>query len=191
MWLTISIEVVKDSHTSFLLPSLLSLLSVIRLRSASSVSNHPPFIFPFHLSILPSSVWPVMELVTIGWRHFYLVGWPEPSIDQLREELRLVAPAKVTFSARGPEVWNTAWKILIVFVFLSFIPLTIYEPLNPIIFLLSFKGHQVHAPLPAVVPGVEPVPLGVPHLSAWVLPAHVVVTPTKPVDSGHTCSCEQ
>ena len=43
---------------------------------------------------------------------------------------------------------------------------TINEPLNPVIFLLSFERHQVHAPLPALFPGVEPVPLGVLNLGA-------------------------
>ena len=56
---------------------------------------------------------------------------------------------------------------------------TIDESLNPIIFLLGFKRHKVHAPLPAIVPGVEPIPLGVAHRVVIVLPAEPVEVPTK------------
>ena len=61
--------------------------------------------------------------------------------------------------------------------------ITIDESLNPIIFLLGFKRHKVHAPLPAIVPGVEPIPLGVPHRVVVVLPAEPVEVPTKLLDS--------
>merc|ERR1712168_1479726 len=141
--------------TSNIVPALLYLLSVIRLRSTS-----------------PSCLRPVVELVTISWGHFYLVCRPEPTIDQLGEELRLVATTEVTFPARRPKVRHAS----------------INEALHPVVLLLRLKGDQVHAALPAVVPRVEPVPLGVPHLSTGVLPAHVVVPPTNPVNSGHTRS---
>ena len=55
--LTISVEVVEDRHAGLLLPSLLRLLPVVRLRPPSSPSARP-----------------VVELVTIGWRHLHLVG---------------------------------------------------------------------------------------------------------------------
>ena len=67
---------------------------------------------------------------------------------------------------------------------------TINEPLDPVIFLLSFKRHQVHAPLPAVVPGIEPVPLGVTHPGTRVLPREPVVTALELVDAAHLSSWE-
>ena len=39
--------------------------------------------------------------------------------------------------------------------------LTINESLDVVVLLLGLEGHEVHAALPAVVPGVEPAPLGV------------------------------
>ena len=61
--------------------------------------------------------------------------------------------------------------------------LTVDEALNPVILLLGFKGDQVHAPLPAVVPGIEPVPLGVPDRVVVVLPAEPVEVTTELLDS--------
>ena len=40
--------------------------------------------------------------------------------------------------------------------------ITVDEPLDPLVLLLGLEADEVHAPLPAVVTGVEPVPLGVP-----------------------------
>merc|ERR1712025_1466194 len=87
-----------------------------------------------------------------------LVGRPEPSVDVLGEEIWSVTTIKVTQTARGPEVGN----------------INIDEPLDPLVLLPGLEGHQIHAPLPAVVPGVEPVPLGVPHAVVVVLPAEPV-----------------
>ena len=72
VFLTISIEVVKYCHTSFLLPALLDLLSVIRLGASGSGNRLDNFRY-FRFPHLPSSVRPVVELVSIGWRQFYLV----------------------------------------------------------------------------------------------------------------------
>ena len=40
--------------------------------------------------------------------------------------------------------------------------ITVDEPLDPLVLLLGLEADEVHAPLPAVVTRVEPVPLGVP-----------------------------
>jgi len=87
---TVSVEVVEDGHTGFLLSSL-SVFSVIWL-------GHT----------IPASVRPVVELVAVGRRHFNLVGRPEPTIDQFGEELRLVAPVEVALAAGGPEELDSA-----------------------------------------------------------------------------------
>ena len=68
------------------------------------------------------------------------------------------------------------------------ISLTIDEPLDPLVLLPGLEGHQIHAPLPAVVPGIEPVPLGVTHAGAGVLPREPVVTSLELVDAAHLCS---
>ena len=57
--------------------------------------------------------------------------------------------------------------------------LTIYKSFHPVVLLLGLEGHKVHAALPAVVPCIEPVPLGVPHGVIVVLPAKPVQVTTK------------
>ena len=61
--------------------------------------------------------------------------------------------------------------------------LTIHESLHPLVLLSGLEGDEVHAPLPAVVTGVEPVPLGVLHAVVIVLPAEPVEMPIEPLDS--------
>ena len=39
--------------------------------------------------------------------------------------------------------------------------LTVHEALNPVPLLRGFKGHEIHAPFPAVISGVEPTPLSI------------------------------
>ena len=58
---------------------------------------------------------------------------------------------------------------------------TVDESLDPIVLLLSLEADEVHAPLPAVVPGVEPVPLGVPHAAVVVLPGEPVQVTVEPL----------
>merc|ERR1712025_1169189 len=96
-----------------------------------------------------------------------LVGRPEPSVDVLGEEIWSVTTIKVTQTARGPEVGN----------------IHIDEPLDPLVLLPGLEGHKIHAPLPAVVPGVEPVPLGVPHAVVVVLPAEPVKVTVETLDT--------
>jgi len=105
-----------------------------------------------------SSAGPVMEGGTIGWTETSLVGRPEPPVDVLWEEVGAVATIKVTETTGGPEVRNVA----------------IDESLHPIVFLLGFERHKIHATLPAVVPGVEPIPLGILHIGIIVLPGEPV-----------------
>ena len=106
---------------------------------------------------LPSGGGPVVEPVAVGGRHFGLVGAPEPAVDVLGEEAGGVAAVKVAEPARRPEVLGAA-----------------DVPLQEFVLLLRLDGHEVHAALPAVVPRVEPVPLGVPQLRVVRLPAEPV-----------------
>ncbi len=39
---------------------------------------------------------------------------------------------------------------------------TVDESLNPVVLLLGLEADEVHATFPAVVPGIEPIPLSVP-----------------------------
>ena len=58
--------------------------------------------------ILPSSLRPVMELVSgVGWCEASLVGRPEPSIDVLRSEIGPVTSIKVTETAGSPDVFDS------------------------------------------------------------------------------------
>ena len=65
--------------------------------------------------------------------------------------------------------------------FVKSLKVTIDESLDPVVLLFSLEADQVHAPLPAVVPGVEPVPLGVPHAAVIVLPGEPVQVPVEPL----------
>jgi len=150
---SVSIEVVEDSHARFLF-STLSMFPVVRL-------SHP----------IPSSMRPVIELVAVGGGHFHLVRRPEPAVDQLWEELGLVAAVKVAFAAGRPEKWHPA----------------INEALHPVVLLARLKGNKVHAPLPAVVPGIEPVPFGVSNLGILVQPAEVIIVASKALNSKQVC----
>jgi len=147
---SVSIEVVEDSHASFVALSRVGLCSPA-----------------------PSSGRPVMELVpAVGRSHFHLVRRPEPTVDQFGEELGLVASVKVAFPSRSPEELGAS-----------------QEAFHPAVLCLRLKGDQVHATLPAVVPCIEPIPLGVPNLRPGIVhPAEVVVFASKLADSIQTCS---
>ena len=110
---TISVEVVEDRHAGLLLPSLLHLLPVVRLRSTNPALSYIIPLLPSSSSLLPPSVWPVVELVSIGRRHFHLVSRPEPPVDQLGEKLRLIASSKIAFSPRCPEVRDASWEYFV------------------------------------------------------------------------------
>ena len=69
--------------------------------------------------------------------------------------------------------------------------LTVDESLDPVVLLPGLEADEVHAPLPAVVPGVEPVPLGPSHPGAGVLPAEVVVPTIKLVQPDHLSPCTE
>ena len=78
---------------------------------------------------------------------------------------------------------NTSVNSVIVWSAIEYIEhrklLTIYKSFHPVVLLLGLEGHEVHAALPAVVPCIEPVPLGVPHRVIIVLPAKPVQVSTK------------
>jgi len=151
---SVSIEVVEDSHAGLLLTTL-PVFSVVRLSHS-----------------VPSSMGPIMELVAIGWGHFYLVRRPEPTVDQFWEKLRLVATVEIALASRRPEKGHPA----------------VNEALDPVILLACLKGDKIHAALPAVVPGIEPVPLVIPNLCILVEPAEVIIVSTEALDSKQVCS---
>ena len=117
-----------------------------------------------------------MEAVSVGGRHLGLVGAPEPAVDVLGEEAGGVATVKVAEPARRPEVLGAA-----------------DVGLEEVVLLLRLDGHEVHAALPAVVPGVEPVPLGVPQLRVVRLPAEPVevVAESSVALATHSCKIFQ
>ena len=113
-----------------------------------------------------------------------LVGRPEPPVDVLGEEVRPVTPIEVAEAARGPEVGHVGWEYISETRGEQLLPLlTIHESLHPLVLLSSLEGDEVHAPLPAVVTGVEPVPLGVLHTVVVVLPAEPVKVTVEPLDT--------
>ena len=70
--------------------------------------------------------------VSLRVRVFYLVGGPEPAVDELGEELWLVAAVEVALPAGGPEELDPG----------------VDEAPHPVVLLLALEGHQVHATLP-------------------------------------------
>jgi len=151
----VSIEVVQDGQAGLRLPALLDLLPVVRLGPGW---------------VEAPCGRPVVEGgPAVCGREPGLVGRPEPAVDVLGEEVGSVAAVKVTQTARGPEVRHVG----------------VDKALDPLVFLSGLEGDEVHAPLPAVVPGVEPVPLGVPHPRVRVLPAEPVIATIKLVNTVH------
>ncbi len=99
-----------------------------------------------------------MELAGgVRGRHVGLVGAPEPSVDVLGEEPGRVAAVEVAQPARRPEVLGASDVLL-----------------EELVLLRRLDRDEVHAALAAVVPRVEPVPLGVPQLRVVGEPAHPV-----------------
>ena len=68
--------------------------------------------------------------------------------------------------------------------------LTVHEALDPVILLRGLKGDEVHAALPAVVPGIEPAPVAPLQLEVSVQPAEVVIMVSKSLDSSFADSCK-
>jgi len=150
---TVSVEVIEDGHAGLRLSSLLDLLPVVRLGLGRGEA---------------SSAGPVVEGgPAVSGGQASLVGGPEPAVDVLGEEVRSVTSIEVTETAGGPEVRDIG----------------IDEPLHPLVLLSCLEGDQVHAPLSAVVPGIEPVPLGILHAVVVVLPAEPVKVAIKPLYS--------
>lgn len=145
----VPVEVVEDSHTGLRLAVLLDLFPVIRLSAGRAE---------------PSGSGPVVKARrAVGRTQSRLIGRPEPAIDIFWEEVRTVTTIEVTEPPRGPEIWH----------------ISIDEALNPVVLLSGLEGNQVHAPLPAIVSCVEPVPLGVFDIGVIVLPAEPIKMTTK------------
>ena len=68
--------------------------------------------------------------------------------------------------------------------------LTVHEALDPVILLRGLKGDEVHAALPAVVPGIEPAPVAPLQLEVSVQPAEVVIMVSKSLNSSFADSCK-
>ena len=68
--------------------------------------------------------------------------------------------------------------------------LTVHEALDPVVLLRGLERDQVHAPLPAIVPGIEPAPVASLQLEVCVQPAEVVVMVSKSLDSSFADSCK-
>ena len=122
-----------------------------------------------------------MECPSVCWVEPDLVGRPEPAVDVLREELVTVTTVEVAQTAWGPDVLGLCKKAILPLVCLGSTVqfrsskctgLTSNEGLEVLILGLVFKADEVHAPLSAVVPSVEPIPLSVSGLR---------VSPWKPV----------
>jgi len=97
----------------------------------------------------------------IGGQHLYKCGCPEPTIDVERFVVVSLTAAhlSITQSARGPDLPD---------------PGSVHEVGHQIPFSLVLEGDEVHAALPAVVPGSEPVPAAIPQ--------HLFITlPTEPI----------
>jgi hypothetical protein len=106
-----------------------------------------------------------------------LIRGPEPAVDVLGEKVGTIATVEITKSPGGPEVWDVA----------------VDESFDPVVFLLGFKRDEIHATFPAVVPGVEPVPLSVPDGLVSVLPAEPVQVTSELLHSGavHSVAAEK
>ena len=68
--------------------------------------------------------------------------------------------------------------------------LTVHEALDPVVLLRGLERDQVHAPFPAVVPGIEPAPVTSLQLEVCVQPAEVVIMVSKSLDSSFADSCK-
>jgi len=101
---------------------------------------------------------PVMESSAVGRVQPGLIGGPKPSVDFFGEEVGSVTPVKVTKATRGPNVLDSLHFLL-----------------NPLVFVLGLETDEVHAPLAAVVTGVEPVPVGGPDSGVVGPPGEQVV----------------
>jgi len=149
---SIAIKVIEYRHARLFLSPLLYLFSVIWLSLSSS-----------------SSMGPVIELSAIGWSHFNLISWPEPTVDIFWEKFRFVTSVKVAFSARSPKIRDP----------------TIHKSFDPLVLSLALKTHQVHASFSAVISCIKPVPFSVPHSGVGILPTEPVISSLKLMDSSH------
>jgi len=113
-----------------------------RLRLASLLVLFP-VVWLSTRGLVSSGTGPIVESIAVCGRETGLVGGPEPPVDVLGEEVGPVAPVEVTEATGGPEVGHVL----------------VDEPLDPVVLRLGLEGDEVHAPVPAKVTAVEPVPV--------------------------------
>jgi len=101
---------------------------------------------------------PVLESSSICGIEPSLISRPEPSIDWLGEEIGAVTAVKVTQASRGPDIFDVSNSLL-----------------EPLIFILSFDADQIHATFAAIIPSVEPIPVGRAYWGVVGLPWEKVV----------------
>jgi len=146
----VAVKVVEDGHTSLVI--------------SGRILNLLPVVGLGLRRTGSSSLGPVVEPSSVCWVHPSLVGGPKPSVDVFGQEVLAVTALKVAHSSGRPEVLGV-WM---------------HKTLDEIVFSLSFNGDQVHASLPAVVPGVEPVPICGLQPVIITLPRHPVKVVAKP-----------
>jgi len=97
----------------------------------------------------------------VGGQHLHQGGGPEPAIDVEGLVVVCLAPRHlgIAEAARGPDLLDSSSR---------------HEALHDAPLLGGLEGHQVHAALPAVVPGGEPVPAPLPQHLLVALPAEPV-----------------
>jgi len=139
-------EVIQDGETS-LLPEAVLFEDSVRLSSTSGAGAGPGVELP------------AREVV--GRSHRTQGGRPEPAVDVVGLEPRLVTTVNllVTQSSTGPHLSDSTEGHVLS---------------NEVVLPATLHGDEVHASHPAVVPGSEPVPPGIPQGGLVTVPGEPV-----------------